>query len=385
MKIIIAPTSFKGTLSPREAAAVMFDAAREVFPDAEIVSVPLSDGGEGTIETLVEISQGDYRTSIVEGPLPGQKVEARWGILGDRETAVIEMATAAGLALIPPSRFDPKITTTYGVGQLIDIALNAGMRQIIIGLGDSGTNDGGAGIAQALGARFLDAGGVELPHGGVALLHLEKIDISNLDPRILKTKFTLACDVTNNLWGPDGASVVFGPQKGATMEEVGILDSALFQYGSVIRRDLGINVLQLPGCGAGGGAAAGLVAFCNAELRRGIELIMDVVNFDSLIENATIVLTGEGKLDHQTQYGKVIHGVLSRTGRKGILTIAVVGTTDGDPKALALQMHLDAIYRLTDEVGETDSIHRPKESLRHTTIRALQKFTDEIHTKLRKE
>jgi glycerate kinase len=375
MKIIIAPTSFKGTLSPRETTAVMSDAAREVFPDAEIVSVPLSDGGEGTIETLVEVSQGDYRTSIVEGPLPGQKVEARWGILGDKETAVIEMAAAAGLALIPPSRFDPKTTTTYGVGQLIDIALNAGMRQIIIGLGDSGTNDGGAGIVQALGVRFLDAGGFELHRGGVALLQLEKIDISNLDPRIPKTKFTLACDVTNNLWGPDGASVVFGPQKGATMEEVGILDSALFQYGSVIRRDLGINVLQLPGCGAGGGAAAGLVAFCNAELRRGIELIMDVVNFDSLLENATIVLTGEGKLDHQTQFGKVIHGVLSRTGRKGIPTIAVVGTTDGDPTMLALQMHLAAIHRLTDEVGEADSLHRPKESLRKTTIHALQKFT----------
>jgi glycerate kinase len=356
----------------------MCDATREVFPDAEIISIPLSDGGEGTIETLLEVSQGKYRTSIVEGPLPGQKVEARWGILGDKETAVIEMAAAAGLALIPPSRFDPKITSTYGVGQLIDIALNAGMRQIIIGLGDSGTNDGGAGIAQALGARFLDAGGFELPRGGVALLQLEKIDISNLDPRILKTKFTLACDVTNNLWGPDGASVIFGPQKGATMEEVGILDSALFQYGSVIRRDLDKNVLQLPGCGAGGGTAAGLVAFCNAELRRGIELIMDVVNFDSLLENAAIVLTGEGKLDHQTQFGKVIHGVLSRTGRRGIPTIAVVGTTEGDPKVLALQMHLDSIHRLTDEVGEADSINRPKESLRKTTIHALQKFTHDI-------
>ena len=385
MKIIIAPTSFKGTLSPRQAAAAMFDAAREILPDAEILSVPLSDGGEGTIETLVEVSRGTYRTSTVDGPLPGQKVEARWGILGDRETAMIEMAAAAGLALVHPSHRDPKITTTFGVGQLILCAVNAGMRQVIIGLGDSGTNDGGAGIVQALGVRFLDTNGRELPRGGVALLQLEKIDTSGLDPRIPNIKFTLACDVTNNLWGPDGTSVIFGPQKGATIEEVGILDSALFQYGSVIRRDLGKNILQLPGCGAGGGAAAGLVAFCNAELRRGIELVMDVVNFDSLLENATVVLTGEGKLDHQTQFGKAIHGVLTRTGRKGIPTIAVVGTTEGDPAAIGQKMHLSAVHRLVDEVGEKAAVDDPVESLRRTTIHALQKFTNDTLIKLRKE
>ncbi|MGD0339220.1 MAG: glycerate kinase [Bacteroidota bacterium] len=385
MKIIIAPTSFKGTLSSRQTAAVMAEAAHEIFPDAEILPVPLSDGGEGTTETLVELSQGQYRTSIVAGPLPGQKVEARWGVLGDKETAVLEMASAAGLSLIPSSKCDPRITTTFGVGQLITHALNAGMRQIILGLGDSGTNDGGAGIVQALGVRLLDANGHELPQGGVALLQLDKIDVSNLDPRIPNTKIILACDVTNNLWGPEGASVVFSPQKGASMEDVGILDNALFQYGSIIRRDLGINVLQLPGSGAGGGAAAGLVAFCNAELRRGIELILDIVNFNSLIENATIVLTGEGKLDYQTQFGKVIHGVLSHTNRRGIPTIAVVGTTEENPEDIALKMHLNAVHRLIDEVGETDAIKDPKESLRRTTIHALQKFTNDTHLKLRKE
>ncbi len=385
MKIIIAPTSFKGTLSSRQAAAVMSDTAREIFPDAEIFPIPLSDGGEGTTETLVELGQGQYFTSIVAGPLPGQKVEACWGVLGDNKTAVLEMASAAGLALIPSSKCDPKITTTYGVGQLIRHALDAGMQQIILGLGDSATNDGGAGIAQALGVRLLDASGNELPRGGAGLSLLEKIDISKLDPRIPNTKIILACDVTNKLWGPEGASVIFGPQKGASVEDVRILDSALFQYGSVIRRDLGIDVLRLPGGGAGGGAAAGLVAFCNAELRRGIELVLDVVNFNSFLEDATVVLTGEGKLDYQTQFGKVIHGVLSRTNRRGIPTIAVVGTTEEDPKEIAQKMRLFAVYRLVDEVGETDAVNNPKESLRRTTIHALQKFTNNTHPKLRKE
>lgn len=308
MKIIIAPDSFKGCMSARQAAEAMEHGVHHVLPDAECVLVPMADGGEGTVQSLVDATGGTLLEATVTGPL-GTPVHAQYGMLGDGCTAVIEMAAASGIGYVDETTRDPRITTTYGVGELILDALDHGATAFILGLGGSATNDGGAGMAQALGAHLLDAQGNELPFGGAALAGLAAIDVSDLDSRIATADIRLASDVTNPLTGPQGASSVFGPQKGADASMVAELDAALHHYASIVARDFGRDVETVPGAGAAGGLGAGFLAFTGARMQSGVSLVVEATGLKTLAGGADWCFTGEGGIDSQTQYGKTPIGV----------------------------------------------------------------------------
>ena len=325
MKIVIAPQTFKGSISALEVAQSMSEGVRRVVPDAEIVMVPVADGGDGTLETLVEGSAGKIQSSVVTGPL-GKHVTAQWGAMGDGKTAVIEMARTSGLALVPEQNRNPLISTTFGLGETIRHALNSGFRKFIIGIGGSATNDAGAGMAQALGIHFLDANGKELSFGGAALSKLDQIDLKSLDARALQSEFLVACDVSNPLTGPEGASAIYGPQKGASPEMVDQLDSALRNFGNIISRDIDIDVDKIPGSGAAGGLGAGLTALLGAKLRKGVDIVLDSVNLDSHLKDADLVITGEGQMDYQTVYAKAPIGVAERSSLYGVPVIAISGS-----------------------------------------------------------
>lgn len=332
MRLIVAPDSFKGTLSAPEAARAMAAGIRAVMPGAQVEMIPVADGGEGTAEVLVAATGGRMLEREVTGPL-GNPVRAWWGILGDGATAVVEMASASGLNLVPPDKRNPLLTTTYGSGELIRAALDAGAKRIIVGLGGSGTNDGGAGMAQALGVQLLDAEGQPLARGGGELLRLARIDLTSRDPRLSATEIIGACDVGNVLLGPEGASLVYGPQKGASPAQARMLNEALGTYSAVIQREAGTDVSTISGGGAAGGMGAGLVAFCDARLMRGIDIVLDAVGFDARIAVADAVITGEGSLDRQSKYGKALQGVLGRASRAGIPVYAIAGVIEGLPSA----------------------------------------------------
>ncbi|MEW6523513.1 MAG: glycerate kinase [Bacillota bacterium] len=322
MKIVVAMDSFKGSLTAPDATAAVARGLRRVWPAASIDQVPLADGGEGTVTALVSATGGELREVEVTGPL-GDPVVARYGILGDGTSAAIEMAAAAGLTLVPPGRLDPGHATTFGVGQLVQAALDAGCTSIIMGIGGSATVDGGAGLAQALGAKLLDAAGAPIPRGGLGLEQLVAIDASPLRARLRGVALTVACDVDNPMCGPHGAARVYGPQKGADPELAARLDAALDHYAGVLRRDLGMDVRDLPGAGAAGGMGGGLVALAGARLRPGIELVMEAVGLQNRLAGCDLVITGEGRLDRQTRYGKVPAGV-ARLAR-GIPVVALGG------------------------------------------------------------
>jgi glycerate kinase len=324
MRIVVAPDSFKGSLSALGVAAAMERGIRAAFPDAEVLKVPIADGGEGTVEALVEATRGSFRTREVRGPL-GEPVEARWGVLGDGETAVVEMAAASGLPLVPKERRDPRITTTHGTGELVRAVLDAGMGKLVIGIGGSATNDGGTGLARALGVRFLDAAGRELPEGGAALARLDRIDLVGLDPRLAGLRVMVACDVDNPLTGKRGASAVFGPQKGATPEMVAELDEALCCFATIAREATGRDVATVPGAGAAGGLGAGLLFFTPARLRPGVEIVLETTGFDELVRGADLVLTGEGRTDFQTAMGKAPVGVAAAAKRHGVPVVCLSG------------------------------------------------------------
>ncbi len=325
MKIVIAPQTFKGSISALAVARAMDEGVRRVVPDSETVLVPVADGGDGTLETMVEGSGGEIKVSEVTGPL-GERVAASWGAMGDGATAVIEMARTSGLALFPVEKRDPLTATTYGLGEAIGHALDAGFRRFIIGIGGSATNDAGAGMAQALGVRLLDGDGRELPRGGAALSGLQRIDPSGLDTRVRESRFLVACDVNNSLTGPEGASAIYGPQKGATPDMVERLDAALGHFAEVALRDLGADVNDIPGAGAAGGLGGGLIAFLGAELGTGVDIVLDVVGLDGQLEGADLVITGEGCLDHQTVYNKAPIGVASLAKARGIPVVAISGS-----------------------------------------------------------
>jgi glycerate kinase len=287
--------------------------------------VPVADGGDGTLEALVNTTGGQTFRSIVTGPL-GQAVEAMWGVMGDGQTAVVEMARASGLALVPQKRRNPRMTTTRGTGEIVKEALGKGFTRIIVGLGGSATNDAGAGMATALGARLLDAQGQPLPNGGAALARLASIDVSNLHPKLAEATIIGATDVTNLLCGPTGASAVYGPQKGATPEMVAELDAALRHFAGVVRRDLGKDVLDRPGSGAAGGLGAGLMAFTGGQLRSGIDMVCEILEFDKHVEGADLVITGEGRADESTIYDKAPVGVARRAMARGVPTIILAGS-----------------------------------------------------------
>src|SRR5260370_1344597 len=304
MRIVIAPNAFKGSLSALEAAEAIGEGVRVAARDAELVLVPIADGGDGTVDALVAATQGERRMLRVRGPL-GDPVDAEYGLIDGGSTAVIEMAKAAGLALLPKEKRDPRITTTYGVGELLQHAYDAGARHFIVGIGGSATNDGGAGMAQALGYHLLDENGLELHPGGQARTGLAGIRVGGVHANWTEAEVDVACDVTNPLTGPSGASAVYGPQKGATPEMVAELDAALEHFAEIIRRDLGVDVEQLPGAGAAGGLGAGLDAFTGAQLRPGAEMVMEALRLDERLVGAQLGITGEGRLDSQTaRFGK---------------------------------------------------------------------------------
>lgn len=306
---VLAPDSFKESMTAKKACNAMERGIRNVFPEAEVIQVPMADGGEGTVDALVDSSKGARIEVTVSGPLPPEKVLTYYGLLGDKKTAVIEMAKANGIEQLAKEKRNPLLTSTYGTGEMIKAALDQGVEKIIIGIGGSATNDGGAGMAQALGARFLDEDNHELPLGGAALKALAKIDTTKLDPRIKDTEIIIASDVINPLIGPKGASVVFGPQKGATPLMVEELDQALAHYAAVIERDLEIKIKEQPGAGAAGGLGAGLLVFTGAKMHSGIDLVIELTDLEGKIAHADYVFTGEGGMDFQTKFGKTPYGV----------------------------------------------------------------------------
>ncbi len=325
MKIVIAPDSFKGSVTALEAANAIEQGLHRVFPEAIIEKIPMADGGEGTVQSLVDATGGHIRTERVLSP-HGNEVEAEFGILSDGKTAVIEMASASGLTLVPPDKRNPLRTTTFGTGQLIHAALDLGCRRLIIGIGGSATNDGGAGMAEALGVKFLKGDCTLIERGGDGIAELESIDITDLHPAILETETIVACDVNNPLTGPDGASQVYGPQKGATPEMVDTLDANLAHYDAILTRTLGKSFNNTPGAGAAGGLGAGLMAFLNAELKLGIDIMIDAVNLRERMKGASLVITGEGQLDFQTAFGKTPVGVAKVAKTYNIPVIAIAGS-----------------------------------------------------------
>ena len=347
MKVVIAPDSFKESLSAPEVAAEIAAGFREVFPEADYVLVPLADGGEGTVQAMVAATGGRTVPVIVTGPL-GTPVSALYGLSGDGRTGFIEMAAASGLMLVPPGERNPLITTSYGTGELIRAALSAGVSRIVIGIGGSATNDGGAGMLQALGMRLLDAEGGETGFGGGALVRLDRMDAGGLDPRLGEIVIDVACDVDNPLLGEYGASAVFGPQKGGTPEMIAQLDANLAHFAALIKRDLGREVALAPGAGAAGGMGAALLAL-GGRLRPGIEIILDAVGFEAIARDADLIITGEGRIDSQTLSGKAPLGVARIAKRLGKPVIGIAGSLA--PDAGPVYAHgIDALF---------DVVHQP--------------------------
>jgi len=344
MKIVIAPDSYKGSLTALEVANAIKEGIKRVIPGAEIDEVPMADGGEGTVQALVDATDGQMITQEVCDPL-GKKIKADFGILGDGKTAVIEMAAASGLPLVPEDKRNPMFTTTYGTGELIRAALDRGCRKLIVGIGGSATVDGGAGMAQALGARLLDKDGKEVPRGGGGVEHLDRIDVSQLDPRIAEASTVVACDVDNPLVGPNGGPEIYGPQKGATPEMVKKLDKYLDNYADIIKRDLGADVKEAPGAGAAGGLGAGLMAFLNAELKLGIDIVIDASGLERHLRDADLVITGEGKIDSQTIYGKTPIGVAKAAKKFGIPVIGIGGGVSDDA-SVVYEHGIDALMSI---------------------------------------
>lgn len=324
MRYLCAPDSFKESLTAAEAARALAEGIRCGDSDAEIRCLPMADGGEGTARALADATGGTMLTAGAHDPL-GRPVQAGLALLGDGRTAVVETAAASGLALLRPSERDPKATTSYGTGELIRAALDAGAETIIVGLGGSATNDAGAGLLQALGVRLLDGNGNDLKHGGAALADLATIDISTMDPALKNVAITAACDVTNPLTGPTGASAVFGPQKGASKDDVATLDAALAHFAQGIDSQLGVAVNDVPGAGAAGGIGAALKGFLNAEFRPGIAIVIEQSGLDAAAQWADVVFTGEGSIDFQTKFGKTPAGVAETAKRHGKPVIAVAG------------------------------------------------------------
>lgn len=324
MKIVIAPDSYKESLSAFEVATQIELGFKEIFPDAQYVKVPMADGGEGTVQAMAAATNGRIVSVSVTGPL-SHPVKGFYALTGDGRMAVIEMAAASGLALVPPEVRNPQITTSYGTGELITAALDAGSRHLILGIGGSATNDGGAGLLQALGVKLLDVDGQNIGRGAASLAQLARIDVSEIDKRLADCNVQVACDVDNPLTGPRGASAIFGPQKGATPQMVDQLDANLKHFANIILRDLAIDVDQVAGAGAAGGMGASVMAFFKGQLRPGFEIIAQAVGLDTAVQGASLVITGEGRIDEQTIFGKTPFGVATVARQHGIPVIGIAG------------------------------------------------------------
>ena len=373
-KVLISPDSFKESLDGMEVAMAIRQGLERGIDGVESICLPVADGGDGTIEALVKASNGSFMTSRVLDPL-GVPIDAIWGVMGDGVTAVIEMARASGLALLTDEQRDPRYTTTFGTGQLIYEAIQKGYKKLIIGIGGSATNDGGAGMAQALGVKFLDQNGKELPFGGASLVDLKEIDMSNISPEISELSVLVASDVSNPLCGKTGASAIYGPQKGATPKMVLELDSALKNYADVISSTLGKNVELSPGSGAAGGLGAGLMAFMNAELRPGIDLVTEALDFDKYLQDCDLVITGEGAIDGSTIFNKAPVGVAQRAKKYNIPVIAFAGTL-GDGYQKVYEYGIDAVFNVQNKpMSLQDSMKNTKELLIDSVERVIRVST----------
>ena len=373
LRIVIAPQAFKQSVGARQAAVAIRRGIRRAAPDAESVLIPVADGGDGTLAALIDTSGGRYFEAAVSGPL-GEPTAARWGVMGDGQTAVIEMALASGLALLSDEQRDPRRASTYGTGELMRAALDAGYARIIVGLGGSATNDGGVGMAAALGVHFRDAGGRDLAPGGAALARLAQIDTGSVHPGLADAVIIGATDVTNPLCGDTGASAIFGPQKGAAPAVVAELDGGLANLAQVIARDLGMDVGDAPGAGAAGGLGAGLLAFAGAELRSGIDLVCEVLDFDRHAAGADLVITGEGRADRSTAFDKAPVGIARRSRVFGAPTILLAGSL-GPGYELLYEHGIDAIIPIAEEPATLEySLRNGAELLERAAERALRLY-----------
>jgi glycerate kinase len=346
MKIVIAPDSYKESLSAMDVAIAIEQGFKQILPNAQYIKLPMADGGEGTVQSLVDATGGEIIAHTVTGPL-GEPVTGFYGLMGDGKTAIIEMAAASGLHLVSPEKRNPLITTTFGTGELIEAVLDKGVEHIIVGIGGSATNDGGLGMAQALGIRLLDDTGEPLGFGGGELSKLHTIDMRDLDPRLAQVRLEVACDVDNPLCGPQGASHVFGPQKGATPEMVEQLDRNLAHYANVIKGQLGQDVLNRPGAGAAGGLGAALMGLLNADLRPGIEIVMDAVNLEEIVADTDLVITGEGRIDSQTIHGKTPVGVARVANKHFVPVIGIAGCLSQDC-GVVHEHGIDAVFAVVN-------------------------------------
>ncbi|HEY4027625.1 MAG TPA: glycerate kinase [Candidatus Dormibacteraeota bacterium] len=370
-RFVAAPNPYKGSLGAPAAASAIALGVRDVFPDAEVLEVPVADGGEGTVEALVAARGGELVTVRVHGPL-GEPVDAAFGLIDGGRTAVVELAAASGLPLVPPERRDPRLTSTYGFGELLDAARRQGVRRIIAGIGGSATNDAAAGMAQALGFRLLDGDGADLPPGGLALCRLASIDAGAVDPAWGQIEVEVAVDVTNPLTGPEGASAVYGPQKGATPKMVRELDAALSRFGEVI----GGDVAGRPGAGAAGGAGAGLAHFLGARLTRGAPLVVEASGLDAALAGARAVFTGEGRVDAQTAYGKGPVEVARRAREAGVDAVVIAGSRGPGWEAV-LAEGVTLVETLVDEtnpIALSEAEARAPELLRAAAARACRRL-----------
>ena len=366
MKVVIAPDSFKDSLSAHGIAQAIALAWQQVFPDAEIIQCPMADGGEGSIEAVLEVCSGQWREQMVQGPL-GEPVRAKWGWLDADKIAIIEMAQASGIQLVQPADRDACISSTFGTGELILAALDAGAQHIILTIGGSATNDAGTGLLNALGAKFLDADHQILPAGGLALQNLAEINLDQFDPRIKQTQFLLAADVTNPLCGPNGASHIFGPQKGASPHQVLELDQALAHFADVTAQSLGVDQRNEAGAGAAGGLGFAAKTFLKAEFRSGVEVIAELNQLAAKIQGADWVITGEGKFDEQTLNGKTPFGVAKIAQAANIPVIVIAGTLGQNYQAL-YEHGITAAFSLTSgPISLEDACHNAAELIRART------------------
>jgi len=356
LKIAIAPDSFKGTLTALDAAECIERGLRRELRNIAVRKIPMADGGEGTVRAIVDATNGHLKRAKVHDPL-GRPISAGYGVTGNGRLAVIEMAAASGLVLLQPSERNPLLTTTQGTGELIRAALRTGVKKLLVGIGGSATNDGGMGMARALGVRFLDDNGRDVPEGGGSLARLARIDMSGLSPELNRVQIEVACDVDNPLVGPRGAALVYAKQKGATPEEIGVLDRHLRHFARIVRKDLGVDLEYVAGAGAAGGLGAGLMAFLGASLRPGIDLVAEAIGLPRRLAGCDLVITGEGRTDGQTLHGKAPIGVIREARKQGIPVILISGSIG--PGAEALHDYgVEAYFSALNEPLDEDEIRQ---------------------------
>ena len=364
--IVLAPDSFKESMTAKEVCVAMERGIKKVNSNIRCIHVPMADGGEGTMQSLVDATGGEVYSLEVVGPL-GNKVKAEYGILGNGEIGVLEMASASGIHLVSLEERNPLITTTYGTGELIKACLDRGVKKLLIGIGGSATNDGGVGVIQALGGRLLDKDGNELGFGGGELEKLDRIDLTNFDRRLKDVVIEVACDVSNPLCGENGASYIFGPQKGASVEMIKILENNLKHYAKVIKEQFGKDVLEIAGAGAAGGLGAGLMVFLNGNLKKGIEIVIEYSGLEKKVKNCDMVWTGEGSIDFQTQYGKTPLGVATVAKKYNKPVVALAGRV-GDDIDILYEKGIDSIFGIMRGVTTIDeALKNGKENIERTS------------------